>query len=277
MSSVLASLGDPLPLLLMAANPLHHVLDGRLAFDTHGTLEAIGLTKQVFMFFLCGLFTILFFWSYSRKAGKESVPGRWGNFVEFVLEFVRDQMTRPFMGPSGDRFVPVIATFLVFISFTNVLGLVPFFDFVGEGGNTATGNLGITGGLAVCSFAIYNIIGIREQGFFVYTKNLFPHVPKPILLIIVPVELLAHIVRPCALAVRLFANMLAGHTLVAAILGFTVVFTKSFLVGGGAISIVSMLSITALSFLELLVALIQAFVFAFLTTAYIAGAVHPEH
>jgi len=84
-------------------------------------------------------------------------------------------------------------------------------------------------------------------------------------------------VRPCALAIRLFANMLAGHTMMAAILGFTYVFRPDFIVGGGAISIVSFLAVTALTFLELLVAFIQAFVFTFLTTVFLAGAVHPEH
>ena len=160
----------------------------------------------------------------------------------------------------------------------NLLGLVPFLDFLGHGGNTATGNLKITAGLALCAFATYHFLGIREQGgTTTYFKNLFPHVPIFVLPIIFVVELMAHVVRPCALAIRLFANMLAGHTMIAAILGFTAVFTKDFLLGGAAISFTCFLGITALSFLELLVAVIQAFVFTFLTTVFLAGAVHPEH
>ena len=97
---------------------------------------------------LAGLVTLLFFWSYARRAGKDRVPSRWGNFVEFIILFIRDQMTRPFLGEHGDKYVPVITSFFVFILFCNLLGLVPLFDYLGHGGNTATGNLFITGALA---------------------------------------------------------------------------------------------------------------------------------
>jgi F-type H+-transporting ATPase subunit a len=188
-------------------------------------------------------------------------------------------MTRPFMGHHGDKYVPLLASFFTYILFCNLLGLVPFFDYLGHGSSTATGQLAITGALALCAFCTYHYLGVKEQGHGVwgYFRNLFPHVPIAILPIIIPVELVAHVVRPCALAIRLFANMLAGHTMIAAILGFTYVFTKDFLIPGAAISLVSFLGATALTFLELLVALIQAFVFTFLTTVFLAGAVHPEH
>jgi F-type H+-transporting ATPase subunit a len=255
--------------------PLDHVVDGPLSFAP-GLFE-YGFTKQVFMFLLAGLLTYLFFWSYGRKAGR-GVPTRWGNFVETILDFVRDQMTRPFMGQHGDQYIPVIATFFVYIATCNLLGLMPIFDFLGHGGATATGNICITAGLALVAFCFYHYQGIREQGsIWTYVKNLFPHVPLFVLPIIIPVELMAHAVRPFALALRLFANMLAGHTMVAAILGFTAVFTQDFFWGGGAIAFASFLGVTALTVLELLVALIQAFVFSFLTTVFLAGAVHPEH
>ena len=263
--------------VLAAANPMEHVDDGHLRFDP-GFLYEIGFTKQTFMFILAGVLTLLFFWSYARQASGTRVPSRWGNFVESVLIFVRDQMTRPFMGEHGDRYVPLLTSFFVFILMANLLGLVPLFDLIGHGGNTATGNIKITAALAVTAFVCYHALGIKEQGSFItYVKNLFPHVPIFILPIIIPVELVAHIVRPCALAIRLFANMLAGHTMIAAILGFTAVFTHSFFVPGATISLVSFLAVTALTFLELLVAGIQAFVFTFLMTVFLAGAVHPEH
>jgi F-type H+-transporting ATPase subunit a len=262
-----------------ALDPMSHVKDGHLVFDTQDFhLWKYGLTKQSFMFMLAGVLTLLFFWSYARNAGKSRVPSRWGNFVESVLLFVRDQMARPFMGEHGDRYVPLLSCFFVYILFANLLGLVPFFDYLGYGGNTATGNIFITAGLALCAFVAYHWLGIKEQGSVVtYVKNLFPHVPVFILPIIILVELVAHIVRPCALAIRLFANMLAGHTMIAAIIGFTYVFTKGFLIPGGAISLVCFAGITALTFLELLVAVIQAFVFTFLTTVFLSMAVHPEH
>lgn len=274
-------LGTLCALPLAAADPLSHVLDGQLVFDSDGSLWRMGITKQTFIFFLAGILTILFFWSHARGAGKRTIPSRWGNFVEFILEFIRDQMVRPFLGRGGDRFVPVLATFFTYILISNLLGLVPFLDYLsyeeGVGGNTATGNLGITAGLAICAFCAYHFLGMREQGFVPYIKSLFPPVPFYVLAIIIPVELMAHAVRPCALAIRLFANMVAGHTLVAVILGFTAVFTRDFAVGGAAISLFSVVGVTALTFLELLVALIQAFVFTFLTTVFLAGAVHPEH
>jgi len=278
MTALMQGLPKLAMLPLAQSDPLAHVLDGRLFFDENGDLWRIGITKQAFMFFLAGILTLLFFWSYARQAGKSRIPSRWGNFVEFIITFVRDQMTRQFMGRDGDKYVPLIASFFVYIATANLLGLVPFFDFIGSGGNTATGNLAITGALAICSFCSYHLMGIIEQGGIVtYVKNLFPHVPIYVLPIIVTVEIVAHIIKPCALAIRLFANMLAGHTLVAAILGFTYAFTKDFVVPGALISVASVLGVTVLTFLELLVALIQAFVFCFLSTVFLSIAVHPEH
>jgi F-type H+-transporting ATPase subunit a len=262
--------------------PLEHVTDGHLNLgagleETADFLYRIGITKQSVMFLIAALATLLFFWSYARRAGKDRVPSRWGNFVEFIIIFIRDQMTRPFLGEHGDKYVPVITSFFVFILFCNLLGLVPFFDFLGHGGNTATANPFITPALALVAFIYYHSQGIKEQGFFHYVKNLFPQVPVFVLPVIVVVEILAHLVRPFALAVRLFANMFAGHTMIAVLLGFTAVFTRDFFLAGGAISLTCFLAVTALTFLELLVAVIQAFVFAFLTTVFLAGAVHPEH
>ena len=125
---------------------------------------------------------------------------------------------------------------------------------------------------------LYHGLGIKEQGnIFTYIKNLFPHVPLVILPLIIVIEIAAHIIRPCALAIRLCANMVAGHVMVAVLLGFTATLTAESLVSGGLISIVSLAAVTALTFLELLVALIQAFVFTFLTTVFLSMAVHPEH
>lgn len=265
-----------------ASGPMGHVADNRLFFDTRDYLWSIGLTKQTFMFLLAGALTLLFFWGRARESRSRPVPSRWGNVVESVLDFIQAQLTRPFMGHHGDKFVPLLATFFIYILFCNLLGLVPVFELLGRdghGSSTATGQLAITGALALCAFGSYHYLGIREQGHGVwgYFKSLFPHVPVFILPIIVPVELVAHVVRPCALAIRLFANMLAGHVMIAAILGFTLVFTKDFFLPGLGISLVSFLGVTALTFLELLVAFIQAFVFTFLTTVFLAGAVHPEH
>jgi F-type H+-transporting ATPase subunit a len=269
--------------LALSMNPLDHVKESPLFEGLGGRLEAVGealnhygFTKQVFIFLLAAVLTVALLLWRARQVRREVVPHGFGNFLEAVMLFVRDQMTRPFLGEHGDRYLPVIWTFFFFILIANLLGLVPFFDFLGHGGNTPTGSIYLTGALAICSFFLYHGLGIREQGFFHYVKNQFPRVPIFVLPIIIAVEILAHMVRPCALAVRLFANMLAGHTLIATIIGFTLVWVN-WLHWGVGVSLISVSTAVALTFLELLVAVIQAFVFAFLTTVYLAGAVHPEH
>ena len=101
--------------------------------------------------------------------------------------------------------------------------------------------------------------------------------PVFILPLIIVIELMAHVIRPCALAIRLGANMMAGHVMIAVILGFTASLTMDFLVGGAVISLISVTAVILLTFLELIVAIIQAFVFTFLTAVFLSMAVHPEH
>jgi len=272
----------PLPLAIQV-NPLEHVKESPLFEGYGGSLKAIGetlnhygVTKQVILYALAGAITVAIFLWRARQVKNERAPRGFGNLLEAVMLFVRDQMVRPFLGHEGDRYLPVIWSFFFFILISNLLGLVPFFDYLGHGGNTPTGSIYLTAALAICSFFIYHGLGIRKQGFIHYVKNLFPHVPLFVLPIIIGVEILAHIVRPCALAVRLFANMLAGHTMIATILGFTAVWVN-WVHWGASVSLICFASSVALMFLELLVAVIQAFVFSFLTTVFLAGAVHPEH
>ena len=276
--------------LLAASNPMDHISDARLfdglvsegswLYEFSDHLYGLGITKQVALFFIAGILTVLFFWSYVRqiKRDPDAVPGRWGNFVETILDTLRNQLVLPFMGESGMKFLPILATFFVYILICNLIGLIPMLDWAGHGGNTATANPYITVALALCAFVLYHGLGLREQGnIFTYIKNLFPHVPVVILPLIIVIEIAAHIIRPCALAIRLCANMVAGHVMVAVLLGFTATLTMDSLLSGGGISIISVVAVTLLTFLELLVALIQAFVFTFLTTVFLSMAVHPEH
>ena len=276
--------------LLAASNPMDHISDARLfdglvsegswLYEFSDHLYGLGITKQVALFFIAGILTVLFFWSYVRqiKRDPDAVPGRWGNFVETILDTLRNQLVLPFMGESGMKFLPILATFFVYILICNLIGLIPMLDWAGHGGNTATANPYITVALALCAFVLYHGLGLREQGnIFTYIKNLFPHVPVVILPLIIVIEIAAHIIRPCALAIRLCANMVAGHVMVAVLLGFTATLTMDSLLSGGMISIISVVAVTLLTFLELLVALIQAFVFTFLTTVFLSMAVHPDH
>ena len=254
--------------LLAASNPMDHISDaplfdglvskGSWLYGISEHLYGLGITKQVALFFIAGLLTVIFFWSYVRqiKRDPDALPGRWGNFVETILDTLRDQLVLPFMGESGLKFLPILATFFVYILICNLIGLIPMLDWAGHGGNTSTANPYITVALAVCAFLLYHGIGLREQGnIFTYIKNLFPHVPVVILPLIIVIEIASHIIRPCALAIRLCANMVAGHVMVAVLLGFTATLTAETLISGGLISIVSVAAVTALTFLELLVAL----------------------
>ncbi len=288
--AVLAAGGDPNPLGHVVDGPILHFVEGEDyawqvalhhrfgAFFEHLYYQ-YGIGKHVLMFVIAGILTLLLFWAHARQARRSLVPGRFGNMMEAVMLFLRDQVVRPFLGKDGDRFLPFTWAFFFFILINNLLGMVPLFDYIGHGGNTATANIGLTAALALCSFVLYHGIGLREQGGspVKYFKNLFPHVPFFVLPVIIPVELLAHIVRPCALAVRLCANMVAGHTMIAAILGFTLMAKNLMVVAWAGISVMSCLAVIALSFLELLVAFIQAFVFTFLSTVFLSMAVHPEH
>jgi F-type H+-transporting ATPase subunit a len=272
-----------LPPLALHLNPLEHVVNSHLFAGYGGALEDFGhslahwgLNKLSVLFIVAGAITTAIFLWRARQVRHEVVPGRFGSFIEASMLFVRDQMTRPFMGEEGDRFLPIIWTFFFFILVCNLLGMVPFLDYLGHGGNTPTGTFFLTLALAICSFFIYHGIGLKKHGPIHYVKSLFPKVPLALLPLMVVVELISHLIRPFALAVRLFANMLAGHTLIATILGFTLVWVN-WLHWGAGISLVSFVTAVALTFLELLVAVIQAFIFAFLTTVYLAGAFHPEH
>ncbi len=282
--------------LAASQNPLDHVVDrplfhfeetdyawqqwlGHKMEGMSQALWSVGIGKHMLMFVLAGFLTLLVFWIRARQVRTETVPGRFGNLIESVMVFLRDQVGRPFLGDRCDQYLPFIWGFFFFILFNNLLGLIPLFDYIGHGGNTATANIAITGALALCSFVLYNVMGIRAQGKGLgsYLKSIFPHVPWPIYFILGPVEVIAHIVRPCALAIRLCANMVAGHTLIAGILMFTSLATVLPVWAWGGISVVSSVAVLALFFLELLVAFIQAFVFAFLSTVFLSMAVNPEH
>jgi F-type H+-transporting ATPase subunit a len=174
------------------------------------------------------------------------------------------------VGPHGEGYVPYLLTTFFFILVCNLFGLVPW-------GATATGNIAVTAGLAILAFVIIEVSGMRSLGFRGYMKTIFyipPGLPtfmKPVMLaVMTPIELIGKLAKPFALAVRLFANMTAGHALVLALIGLTFTF-QSYLVGVGASAMA-----TAVMLLEIFVAFLQAFVFMLLTAAFI-GLMRAEH
>ena len=205
--------------------------------------------------------------------------GRVAQLFETICQFLRDEVARPALGDLTDKYIKFIWTMFFFILFCNLLGMVPtgpILRFAGGNnphfehwGGTATGNLAVTGGLALVAFFMIHAIGVRENGL-----KYFAHFnPGPLYMapLLVPLEIVGSLVKPFALAVRLFANMVAGHLVLAALLGLIFSF-KSYGVAAG-----SLFGATALSLLELFVAFLQAYIFTFLTVLFIAaGAVH-EH
>ena len=264
------------PILLAAGDPTVHVQ----SHPVHG-LEAYGVTTHMVMLALSAL--VLLFLLPAAAAARGVVPRGLRNFVESILQYLREEVVRPILGHATDRYVPVLWTFFFLILTANVLGMIPFGAGLGRldaslshMGGTATGNFSVTVGLAACAFVFIHFAGIREQGLGHYVKNFVPHVHWSLLILFIPLEILGAVVKPAVLAVRLFANMMAGHIVLGALLGFGALG----LLWGGAyygVTLASVLGAVALSLLELFVALLQAYVFTFLTTLFVGAAVHPEH
>jgi F-type H+-transporting ATPase subunit a len=227
----------------------------------------------VFVVFAAVLVAILFIVSARSVARAEAAghpPKGLGAAMEATALWIRQEVILPNVGPHGEGYAPYLLTTFFFILACNLLGLLPW-------GAAATGNIAVTGGLAVLAFLVIEISGMRALGFKGYMHTIFylpPGLPtflKPIMLIVMtPIELIGKLAKPFALAVRLFANMTAGHALVLALIGLTFTF-QSYVVGG-----VASVMATLVMLLELFVAFLQAFVFTLLTAVFI-GLMRAEH
>jgi len=277
-----------------AEHPLFH-LPAILGID-------FSVTKHVFMLWLvAALVFIGVTWIVRRHIrGGQLVPSRTTNVLEIVVEWVRDSIARPNVGDKWVKtWTPLLLTLFVFIFSANIIGLIPIFDFIGlvdrvfihsgpdsfvnrllHGSTTATGNYNVTAGLAVITFFAIIIAGTRAHGFVKHWKNLVPHgLPKPLYVLLIPLELISMLVRPFALTMRLAANMTGGHIALLAILSFVFIFTD--MVGAmGGIGIGLLFSVplsVGISGLEIIVVLVQAYVFTLLSAVFIGMAIHAHH
>ncbi|MSR22878.1 MAG: ATP synthase F0 subunit A [Gemmatimonadetes bacterium] len=205
-----------------------------------------------------------------RSRGVERAPRGFANSIEGLILYFRDEVVRTNIGHGADAYTPFILTLFFFVLGMNLIGLTPL-------GITPTANLSVTAALATISFIVTEISGFRALGPAGYAKTIFflpagvPTVMKPLMLaILTPVELLGKLTKPFALAVRLLANMTAGHTLILAIMGMIFVL-QSYLMGVGSVAMASVLMI-----LELFVAFLQAYIFAMLTSVFI-GLIRHAH
>jgi F-type H+-transporting ATPase subunit a len=233
----------------------------------------------------CGLVFVAFTWLAARRRKSLVARGPLENLLEMVVLFVKDDMVYKTMGEkNGRRFLPLFLTQFCCILVMNLFGILPNFDFLRSlhFPTTATANLMVTGGLALTTFTAILYGGIKEQGLKHFVVGLAPPVhlgdaPSmrlmrvAILGIMYPIEILGMFIKPVALMVRLFANMTGGH------LAMLTVYALIYLFQSYAIAPIGVAFNVFLTFLELLVACIQAYIFTYLSILFVNAAVHPEH
>ena len=233
------------PMHQFQISPLAGNLDGSPFVFTNSALWMLVILALIWLFMLGGM-------------KRELVPGRWQAAVEGVTGFVGSMLSTS-VGPEGRKYLPWVFTIFMFILFSNLLGLVPY-SF------TVTSHIIVTFALAAIVFVGVTIVGIVKHGFHFLRLFVPEGVPVLLLLLLVPIELLSYFIRPFTLSIRLFANMLAGHTMLAIFGGFA-----------ASIWLVALFPLAinvALVGLELLVAVLQAYVFAILTCLYLRDALH---
>jgi F-type H+-transporting ATPase subunit a len=271
-----------------APNAFDHVMDtskweffesllgGPVVWDTEKTF-GYPITKFMILELVAAALVLIIFIPLCRSAGRGELPkGAWWNAFESLLTFIRNEVAHPAIGHDSDRFVPFLWTMFVFILFCNLLGMIPFLG-------SPTASIYMTVGLALCSLVMMHGAAIVKMGPIHYVKSLWPHIDVPYVgvlfsAMIFAIEFAGTFIKSAVLAVRLFANMFAGHMVLASILVFI------YMVGAlgynhlwPVVTVSSVLGMVALSLLELFVAFLQAYVFTFLTALFMGMALHPQH
>ncbi len=208
--------------------------------------------------------------------GAGTVRGRLWNLLEVFLLFIRDEVARPCIGKhDADRFVPFLWTMFLFVLGCNLMGMIPWMG-------SPTGALATTGALAIITFLVVIGSGMKQLGVVGFWKAQVPHMDLPgaiapvIKAFIFVIEIFGLIVKHAVLAVRLLANMMAGHVVLAVIIAFIGASATAGAAVWGGVTFASVLGATALSMLELFVAFLQAYIFTFLSALFIGAAVHPH-
>ncbi len=238
----------------------------------YGPLFQIGsftVNKPMLLAVICAAIVIAFFWAAFAKP--KVVPRGIQNVGELGVLFVRDQILRPMMGKQGDSFLPFLVALFFFIWIMNIMEIIPVAQF------PANSEIAFPAALMLMVYGTYTYLGIKNQGLLGYFKNMIPSgVPAGILVILAPVEILQYIiVRPFTLAVRLFANMFAGHIL---LLVFTLATWYLLSVGLGLLWSATSFALTVvLTAFELLIQALQAYIFTILTAQYIGGSLEAGH
>jgi F-type H+-transporting ATPase subunit a len=233
----------------------------------------VTITKHVFFLFVAGALTLALLLgvaaSHRRHSGAIGRPKGFGAGMEAVILYLRNEIYMPVLGGhGGEKYVPFCLTLFFFIMMCNLIGLVPW-------GSTPTGNIAVTGTLAVITFIVVEIAGIRALGAgYLGTIIYWPHdmpvsLKLPLTFILTPVELVGKFTKPFALTIRLFANMMAGHVIILALIGLIFMF-------GWAVAFGSVPMALFIMGLEIIVAAIQAFIFSLLAAVFI-GQIRSAH
>ncbi|MEI6563957.1 MAG: F0F1 ATP synthase subunit A [bacterium] len=243
---------------------MHHVMDSHSwAWLPHlHTPLPEPLTVHAVMMIAVAILLIVVLGITGRR--KQAVPTGLLNAVEFFAKYIRDEMVIPFLGEhDGRKMAPMFCTLFFFILIMNLVGLIPCFY-------TATANLGVTAALALVTLSFMIFGGIYRNGFVAFCKGFAPPgIPGPMLLMIVPIEIVSMFIRAMALAIRLFANMLAGHLVIYSLLGMIVMF--------GFYAAPALLGALGIYLLEVFVSFLQAYIFTLLSAIFIGERYHPAH
>ncbi len=243
----------------------HHVLNAREWHIVPGLtlhIEWSWFSLHAIMLVLAAGFLIyLFGFRYDRH---QKVPSGLSNLLETFVLFIRDKICIACLGEEdGKRMAPLFLSFFFFILTLNLMGLIPFFA-------SATANVSVTGGLAAISLFFMTFGAIYKNGFVGFFQAFVPHgVPWPVLILLVPIEMLGVLIKCFALMIRLFANMLAGHMVLGAIIGLIVVF--------GLIALPAAALGVAVYILKIGVSLLQAYIFTMLSAMFMGQIWHPAH
>ena len=287
-------------------NIIHHVSNSDISHPIIQLPKLFGIdfsvTKHVFMLWIVAVIVSIvivfpvraYLSSYGKKKSK------WVTFIEYIVEFVKDTISSPNVGPNWVMtWTPLFLTFFFFILFANGIGMIPIFDTIGlldrfflktdshstinnllHGGVTATGNFNVTAGLAVVTFFSIIIAGVKKHGFIKHWKNLVPHgLAWPVYIILIPIELMGLFVKPFALTMRLAANMTGGHIAILALLSLMAIIGEMFASAsvGIGVGFIAVPMAAAIYGLEIIVILVQAYVFTLLTAVFVGMAINVHH
>ena len=226
------------------------------------------VTKPELIAVLCVIILVAFFWVAFAKP--KMIPGKTQSIGELAVLAVRDQVVRPVLGAKGDAYMPFLVSLFFWIFVTNIMELIPVLQF------PPMSRIGFVWPLVLVVYVMYWYLGFKSKGFFGYFRSWIPQAPWPILIILIPVEILKYVfIQPFTLGVRLFANMFAGHLLLSIFMVATWYLTSlsiGLLYAAGSLFMVFFVFL-----LELLVDVLQAFIFTTLTATYIADSLEHGH